>query len=224
MSIQARTMSVALAVAAAITALPGTAGVVPGPCGTWFSPDPPDGGVAVLFQSLQGTTCLYSLEYLEGMFAGDPVDLLVNPSAPGIYTFTTFIPGTIVNSTTTPWDDYHYALGMGVQAAFLGFDALANPTAIGPLNGVTPFFSAPVVSDRFSMADVSLHTVAFSGGTVPNGPGNLVNFSVTVNVPAGFPGPFTLRQDFSVVPEPATLALLGLGLAGLAASRRRKTN
>src|SRR5215467_6710689 len=140
------------------------------PCGTFIGND------ISASSDLTGTVCSYDLEYREGMFPGDPVDLQFTPAGPGTYTFTTFTADTIVNSTSFPWDDYHYALGMGVGPAFVQFTAVASP-GVGPSsNGVTPFFVNPAVSDVFPMANVSTHTLAFSGGIVPNGPGNLVNF------------------------------------------------
>jgi PEP-CTERM motif len=193
-------------------------------CGTWY-PTPTGENIVVHFEELVGNTCSYELEYLEEMFPGDPVDLVFNAPAPGTYTFTTFPVDTIVNSTSFVWNDYHYELGTGFQATFVNFNSVVNNTAIGPqVNGFTPAFTAVAVSDVLTTVNVSPHSVAFTGGIVPNGPGNLVNFTVNVNVPEGFVGPFTLRQDFSVVPEPATLALLALGLAGIATSRRRKLN
>ena len=185
------------------------------PCGPFIGND-----ISVGFNDLTGTVCSYELEYLEGMLPGDPVDLVFTPTAgPGTYTFTTLLVDTVVNSTLFPWDDYHYALGMGVGPAFVQFTAVASPGFGLSSNGVTPFFVNPAQSDVFLTANVSTHTVDFTGGMVPNGPGNLVNFNVNVFVPAVF-GSFTLRQNFSV-PEPATLLLLALGLAGLVASRRK---
>lgn len=119
----------------------------------------------------------------------------------------------ITNATAFVWEDYHFEFW---TADFSERLSLRVRNAVDGLGGFEDAFE---LSDPGVLAD----GVDFYNGALNPGQETRLSISLETVDGSSFVGTsIGVRQIATIVPEPSTVALLGLGLAGLTAARRRR--
>ncbi|MGD0461391.1 MAG: PEP-CTERM sorting domain-containing protein [Tepidisphaeraceae bacterium] len=137
-----------------------------------------------------------------------PIDITFDTQNNGSTTSYVIVGEGIANDVTPPvtFTDYHEQLGSGTDGNFL----LTNT----PVN-----FAGPDNNSAFTVMTLAPYTLDMSQGSVA--PLDTLSVGFDLTVPDSAASTFTLRQYPTVVPEPASLGLLGLGSLALLARRRR---
>ena len=144
-----------------------------------------------------------------------PFDVQFEISEGGrLVTGTGAIDKTVLNDSGEDWTRFEMILGTGLG------DAFATSTPGDTLAFSEPLFSSSPseLTDFFADLLIEEDRLVFSNGILPAG--QTAQFTVYVTASDLSNNPFTIRQI--VVPEPASLTVLGLGVLALLRRRKRK--
>ena len=170
-------------------------------------------------------------------------DNVLGTEVTGGTTFTTFSDGYLLKSSLQLSNTFGVAPGASVTTGILGTDSgvasklYGQTVDLGALGTATNVFigsdGAPIalnqsftndLSDFTGAGNVDLHLTTASGVTTSIQGGNA---QTTQNTKIDYTGTITYNYTATVipptgVPEPVSLGILGLGLAGIAAVRRKR--